>query len=71
MPKTGQNRNEPPESLTYLKVNGGRAGYNPELYAKHLTAEERRSLAAASDGASGRDLRDVCEAAERRLGGER
>ena len=41
------------------------------LYAKHLTEGERVGLAAASAGASGRDLRDVCEAAERRWAARR
>ena len=35
-------------------------------YARHLTAEERRAVAEATDGMSGRDLRDVAEATERR-----
>ena len=42
-----------------------------DLYAAHLNATDRASLAAASDGASGRDLRDVCEAAERRWAAKR
>ena len=41
------------------------------MYAKHLPPEERANLAAASRGASGRDLRDVCEAAERRWAARR
>ena len=41
------------------------------LYAKHLSDDERRGLAAGSGGASGRDLRDVCEAAERRWAARR
>lgn len=46
------------------------------LYAQHLLPAEREQLAAVADGASGRDLRDVCEAAERtwaarRVRGER
>ena len=41
------------------------------LYAKHLSDDERVGLAAASSGASGRDLRDVCEAAERRWAARR
>lgn len=42
-----------------------------ELYAKHLEAGQRSELAAAAVGASGRDLRDVCEAAERRWAARR
>ena len=42
-----------------------------ELYAKHLQDAERADLAAAAQGASGRDLRDVCEAAERRWAARR
>jgi ATP-dependent 26S proteasome regulatory subunit len=42
-----------------------------QLYAKHLHHSERSALAAASDGASGRDLRDVCEAAERKWAAKR
>ena len=42
-----------------------------KLYAKHLTDAERAHLAAASGAASGRDLRDVCEAAERRWAARR
>lgn len=42
-----------------------------ELYARHLPAGDRHTLAAASDGASGRDLRDVCEAAERKWAARR
>ncbi|GJP60448.1 hypothetical protein CLOP_g17667 [Closterium sp. NIES-67] len=34
-------------------------------YARHLTAEERETLAEACDGMSGRDIRDVCEQTER------
>mmetsp|Transcript_6524 Transcript_6524/g.16870 ORF Transcript_6524/g.16870 Transcript_6524/m.16870 type:complete len:553 (+) Transcript_6524:14-1672(+) len=41
------------------------------LYAKQLSDGERAGLAAASAGASGRDLRDVCEAAERRWAARR
>ena len=41
------------------------------LYAKHLDHEERARLASASAGTSGRDLRDVCEAAERRWAARR
>ena len=41
------------------------------LYAQQLTDAERAELAAASDGASGRDLRDVCEAAERKWAARR
>lgn len=35
-------------------------------YARHLTEGERRRVAAATEGMSGRDLRDVAEATERR-----
>ena len=42
-----------------------------QLYAAHLPAADQRALAAASDGASGRDLRDVCEAAERKWAAKR
>ena len=41
------------------------------LYAKHLSDEDRIVLATASVGASGRDLRDICEAAERRWAARR
>ena len=41
------------------------------LYAKHLDGVERGRLAKESDGASGRDLRDVCEAAERKWAAKR
>jgi MoxR-like ATPase len=41
------------------------------LYAKHLRSDHRARLAAASDGASGRDLRDICEAAERKWAARR
>lgn len=36
------------------------------LYAQQLEGEELQKLAAACEGMSGRDLRDVCEQAERR-----
>mmetsp|Transcript_138 Transcript_138/g.439 ORF Transcript_138/g.439 Transcript_138/m.439 type:complete len:245 (+) Transcript_138:3-737(+) len=42
-----------------------------QLYAAHLPPADQRALAAASDGASGRDLRDVCEAAERKWAAKR
>lgn len=35
-------------------------------YAKQLTVEERRKVASVTQGASGRDLKAVCEQAERR-----
>lgn len=41
------------------------------LYARHLPPNESANLAAAAEGASGRDLRDVCEAAERRWAARR
>ena len=41
------------------------------LYAKHLSPSDQAALAAQSDGASGRDLRDVCEAAERKWAARR
>ena len=41
------------------------------LYAQHLSDGERAALAASSGGASGRDLRDICEAAERRWAARR
>ncbi|RMZ56412.1 hypothetical protein APUTEX25_004635, partial [Auxenochlorella protothecoides] len=37
-----------------------------EQYAKHLTPEELAELAGGTPGLAGRDLRDVCEQAERR-----
>uniref|UniRef100_A0A061SM40 26s protease regulatory n=2 Tax=Tetraselmis sp. GSL018 TaxID=582737 RepID=A0A061SM40_9CHLO len=36
------------------------------LYAKHLPEESLKQLAALTKGMSGRDLRDICEQAERR-----
>lgn len=36
------------------------------LYAQQLDKEELQKLAAACESMSGRDLRDVCEQAERR-----
>ena len=41
------------------------------LYAKHLSPSEHASLATLSDGASGRDLRDICEQAERKWAARR
>ena len=41
------------------------------LYAAHLRPEERERLAISAGGASGRDLRDVCEAAERKWAARR
>lgn len=41
------------------------------LYAKHLRPSEYAALAAQAEGASGRDLRAVCEAAERRWAARR
>lgn len=35
-------------------------------YARHLSSSELKSLAAVSDGMSGRDIHDVCQQAERR-----
>jgi ATP-dependent 26S proteasome regulatory subunit len=35
-------------------------------YAKHLTSTQLDELAACTEGFSGRDLRDVCEQAERK-----
>ncbi|KAH7278482.1 hypothetical protein KP509_38G043700 [Ceratopteris richardii] len=35
-------------------------------YARHLTPNELAAVAAASEGMSGRDLRDICQQAERR-----
>ncbi len=35
-------------------------------YAKHLGSEELGQLAERSDGCSGRNIKDICEAAERR-----
>lgn len=34
-------------------------------YARHLTSHELAAIAAASEGMSGRDLRDICQQAER------
>jgi ATP-dependent 26S proteasome regulatory subunit len=42
-----------------------------QLYAKHLSLSDHAALASAAEGASGRDLRDVCEAAERRWAARR
>ena len=36
-----------------------------EQYAQHLPAQELQGLAALTSGCSGRDLRDLCEQAER------
>ena len=36
-----------------------------EQYAQHLSAEELHQLASLTSGCSGRDLRDLCEQAER------
>ena len=36
------------------------------LYAQQLEGEELHKVAAACEGMSGRDLRDICEQAERR-----
>jgi len=41
------------------------------LYARHLDNSALDRLASISDGASGRDIRDVCEAAERRWAARR
>ena len=41
------------------------------LYARHLDAPSLERLVAQSEGASGRDIRDVCEAAERRWAARR
>lgn len=41
------------------------------LYAKHLDPSEVQHLASLSDGISGRDIRDVCEAAERQWAANR
>ena len=41
------------------------------LYAAHLRGDERERLAATAEGVSGRDLRDVCEAAERKWAAKR
>uniref|UniRef100_A0A7S3AN18 ATPase AAA-type core domain-containing protein n=1 Tax=Haptolina ericina TaxID=156174 RepID=A0A7S3AN18_9EUKA len=41
------------------------------LYARHLSKSDVEALAKASDGASGRDIRDICEAAERRWAARR
>eukprot|EP00793_Prasinoderma_coloniale_P000888 PRCOL_00004038-RA len=37
-----------------------------EVYASHLSEEDRHALAVASDGFAGRDIRNACEMAERR-----
>ena len=42
-----------------------------ELYAHHLAPAERARLAAVSPGASGRDIRDICQAAERKWAASR
>ena len=42
-----------------------------ELYAHHLSPAELERLAAASPGASGRDIRDICQAAERKWAASR
>lgn len=34
-------------------------------YAQHLSASEREAVAAATESMSGRDIRDICEQAER------
>ena len=39
-------------------------------YAKHLDETSLESIAAEAEGMSGRDLRDVCEIAERRHAGK-
>ena len=36
------------------------------LYAKHLTSQDLEQIASITDGLSGRNLKDVCHAAERR-----
>ena len=41
------------------------------LYARHLARDDVAALAADAGGASGRDIRDVCEAAERRWAAKR
>ena len=37
-----------------------------KLYAKHLSGDELHQLASITDGLSGRNLKDLCQAAERR-----
>ncbi|MCO5589180.1 hypothetical protein L7F22_043146 [Adiantum nelumboides] len=39
-------------------------------YARHLTPDELTAIAASTEGMSGRDLRDICQQAERRWASE-